>query len=198
MKTAESRPDKSFDLDLIYCRLGTPRIDYTEAAWKDLATILCNQDPNDVIFDTGLHRIFRYRRQGCKSAVFQTFWYKVAEGLRAQHAAGMCTPELLLKLCNLYSMGKSPTMKRHHRCVKFEMVLRELILLDVMEGMSGWLPSRLATYAQFLVSCSDSNTHTLPNYVVERIELMAPQFRANHIFQIAHGLETRHWNTDHR
>lgn len=195
MKAAESRPDKSIDLDLIYCRLATSRIDCTEAAWKDLTTILCNQDPNDVIFDIRLHRIFKDRRRSCKSAIFQSFWHKMAEGLRAQHSAGTCTPQLLLHLCSLYCVGKSPTSNRNHRCIKFEMILRELVLLDVMENVSGWLPNALATYAQFLISISDFNNTTLPNYIVERMELMAPQFKTNQIFKIANALETRQQNT---
>lgn len=90
LKTAESRPDKSIDVDLIYCRLANPLIDYAEAAWNDLDTILCKQDANDC------------RRQGCKSALFQAYWHKVAEGLRAQHSAGACSSNLKWYCGNWY------------------------------------------------------------------------------------------------
>lgn len=191
METAESRPDKSFDLDLIYCRLATSRHDHTEAVWNDLAKILHNQDPNEIVFDVRLHRIFKDCHPSCKSTVFQAIWHKMAQGLQAHHAAGTCTPQLLIDLCKLYSTGQCRSTNRYYRCGKFEMVLRELVLLEVKNGVSGWLPFPLATYVQFLVSSSDRITHMLPNYIVERVEQMAPQLRTTHIFKIVNGLEAR-------
>lgn len=196
LKAAESRPDKSTDTDLIYCRLGHSLPDRAEAAWEDLAALINERSANDIIGDKCLYAIFKDRRHGCKSSTFQRFWLKIADSLRVQHTNDSCTPQLLFRLCNLYCITKSPTSNRNHRCIKFETLFREMILLDVCHGLSGWLPSVIASYAEFLISCSDTNIITLPRYFVERIEQMSDQFRTSHVVRIAISLDIRQRNAD--
>lgn len=195
LATAESRPNKSVDTDLIYCRLGHTLSDYNEMAWNDFAAII-NERRTDILNDENLFAILKDRRNTCRSSIFQNFWHKVAENLRAQYSAGTCAPETINRLCLLYCGTKSPTANRNHRCAKFERILRELILLDVSQGLSGWLPRTIAAYAQFMVGCSDGSIITLPKYFVERIEQMTPQFRAKDIARIGHGLQIRQRNED--
>lgn len=196
LEAAESRPDKCVDTDLLYCRLSNGLSEFSESAWNDVASIINERTAAEILDDANLFTILKDRRYTCRSSIFQIFWHKVAENLHAHLATETWQPETINRLCSLYCVTKSPTGNRNHRSIRFERILRELILLDVNQGLSRWKPSSISLYSEFMVSCADGNIATLPNYFVERIEQMQSQFRTKDIGRISKGLRSRQYSDD--
>lgn len=196
VKTAESRPDKSTDLNLIYCRFSKQLPEQSEKVAKDLLTLIENLDTNGIMTNDNLFIVLKNKRYMNAKEIYQKYWEKVADDLARINANDQ---ELDLKLSNIsyqYCLMQKSLVNRS-RSHKFESILRELALLDVKFGVSAWKPNRLTRLSTFIIgfACDSTSGYvTLPEYFVRTIEENAHQFGFKEVIDIATGIEFFHRN----
>ncbi|XP_055311762.1 uncharacterized protein LOC129574190 isoform X2 [Sitodiplosis mosellana] len=196
VKAAESRTDKSTDLDLIYCRLSKYLPDHLESVSRDMLTILANSGSENTIKNDQLFAILKHKRYISVKDIYKKYWEKMTEDLANISTQALDIDFTLSTLSYRYCLLQKGLASRY-RCQKFESLLKELVLIEVKYGISAWLPHRIANMATFIIGYANDpifDQITLPEYFVKKIEEMAPQFTANEIIDISIGIETFHRN----
>lgn len=191
---AESRLDKSNDLNLLFCRHYKQLPENSKVISKDLLTILKDMDAKDIIKNDVLYTILKNNRFTFPKEMYQVYWDKVVQDLLNINANDLQMDKILAKIAFRYcAMQKG--MTQNYRNPKFEALLKELTLIEMKYGVSAWKPYRLSRLATFLIgfACDASNDFvTLPESFVEKIEQMAPQFRFPETVDLSNGIEYFH------
>lgn len=193
VKEAESRPDKSTDVNLIYCRLSKQLPDHSAKVSKELLTIVKNMDAKGTISNDTLFTILKNKRNINAKDIYERYWEKVVVDLAAINTNDLEIDSILSSLAYRYcSMQRGLASK--YRNQKFESLLRELALIEIKYGSSAWKPHRVAKLSTFLIGyATDSSDYvTLPEYFVKKVEEMAPQFTFKEIIDISTGIEQFH------
>lgn len=196
VSAAESRSDKSTDLNLIYCRFAKTTPENLESVSKDLLNIIENLDAKNIIKDYNLFMVLKNKRLISAREVYQKYWDKVAEDLSSIDIHALDIDNVLATLAHRYCIIQK-SMLNKYRCKKFESLLRELSLIEIKYGTSAWKPNRISKLATFLIGCAydpSSEYITLPEYFVRKVEKMASQFTVNEIVDISIGIECFHRN----
>lgn len=195
VKAAEARPDKSSNLDLIFCRLSKYTPDHLEEVSQDVLKIVKHLDPKGIIKNDQLFAILKSKRFISTKDIYQKYWAKVAEDLASINTQALDIDSTLSSLSYRYCLLQKGMTSRY-RCQTFESLLKELLLIELKYGTSAWLPHRISTFATFIIGyANDQFDHiTLPEYFVKKIEEMAPQFSVKEIIDISIGIECFHRN----
>lgn len=196
VNTAEARPDKSTDVNLIYCRFAKQLPEHSEIVSKDLLAIVQNLDAEGIINNDVLFTILKNKRYIHAKDIYQKYWDKVVIDLASKNTNDLEIDSILSNLAHRYcSMQRGSTSK--YRNQRFESLLRELALIEIKYGSSAWKPHRLAKLSTFLIGyAADPLTDyvTLPEYFVKKIEEMKLQFTFKEIIDISSGIEYFHRN----
>lgn len=196
LETAESRHEKSTNIDLIYCRLSRHMPDHSEKVSHDLLTLIENMDVGTMIGNDKLFWMIKTKRYINAKDIYRKYWEKVADDMKALESNAVDI-DLTLSTLSYHYCRIQKGMFTKYRCTKFESLLKELALIEIKYGVSGWKPNRITKLGTFLIGCAyDPATDyvTLPEYFVKKIEEMAPQFTINEIVDISIGIETFHRN----
>lgn len=193
-KTAESRSDKSTDLNLFYCRLCKHLPKHSEAMSKELLSMLKRIDAKDIIKNDLLYFVIKMKRYIYSKEIYQVYWDKIVQDLLNINTNDLEMDAILAHLAYRYcAMQKG--MTHTYRNQKFETLLKELALIEIKYGASAWKPYRMSRLATFLIgfACDSSNDFiTLPEHFVVKIEQMAPQFSFREIIDLSNGIEYFH------
>lgn len=187
---AERRPDKSKDLDLIYCRLAKLTPDHLDKVSREMLTIVNKIDARNIIQNHQLFSILKNKRYISAKEIYHKYWDKTFDDLTNINIQGD-TDATLATLCFRYCLLQRGITSRH-RNPKFESLLRELTLIEIKYGASSWKPNRLAKLSTFIIGYAHDPTIdqvTLPEYLVRKIEEMSPQFSVNDIIDLSIGIE---------
>lgn len=193
-ETAESRNDKSTDLNLLYCRLCKHLPEHSNAVSKDLLSLLKSMDAKDIIKNDVLYVVLKSKRFIYPKEIYQVYWDKVVQDLLNINTNHLEMDKILAQIAYRYcAMQKGMTQK--HRNPKFETFLKELTLIEMKYGVSAWKPYRLSRLTTFLIgfACDLSTDFvTLPEHFVAKVEQMAPQFGFNETFDLSNGIDHFH------
>ncbi|XP_031637600.1 uncharacterized protein LOC116350029 [Contarinia nasturtii] len=151
VETAESRPTKSTDLNLIYCRLARKTPENLENISKDLEKIIENLDSKDIIKNKILFWVLQKKQDNSMRNNFRMYWSKCAEDLSRINNQGLQIDSILCELSFRYCLVQKRTNHRF-RCRTFESLLRELTLIEIKHGVTQWKPSHLASLSTFIIA----------------------------------------------
>lgn len=194
LKTAESREDKSTDIDLIFCRLRNQLPEYIESACNDMSKLLEQTKFDNIIQNEKLYSTFKHKRCLSQKQIYQNYWDKVMDNLSAMDTNAPDFERTLCELSFRYCITNKGTANSHFRCPRFESLLRELILIDVKYGTSAWLAKHISCFSTFIIGYADHVYNTLPEYFIKKIEQMAPQFSITDVMEISLGIVNCHRN----
>lgn len=189
IEEAESRPDKSTDMNLIYCRLSKFTPDHLDKVSNELFAIVEKLNSKDIISNSKLFSILRNKRYISKKEIYHKYWQKNFEDLSDVNIQAMDIDVTLSTLSHRYCFLQRGMTSRY-RNHRFESLLREFILTEVKYGASGCKPNRLAKLATFIIGYAHDPTTDnilLPEYFVRKIEEMGPQFSVNSVIDISSG-----------
>lgn len=193
-EAAESRIDKSTDLNLLYCRLCKHLPEHSNVVSKDLLSILKRLDAKDIIKNDVLNTVLKSKRYIYPKEIYQVYWDKVVQDLLNINTNDLEMDAILAQIAHRYcAMQKGMTPK--YRNPKFESLLKELALIEMKYGVSAWKPYRLSRLATFLIGFAcDLSTEfvTLPEHFVVKVEQMAPQFSFRETIDLSNGIEHFH------
>lgn len=191
---AESRSKNSTDLNLLYCRLSKQLPDHSVAVSKDLLAILKRMDAENIIKNDVLYVMLKSKRYIYPKEIYQVYWDKVVQDLLGINANDLEMDAILARLAYRYSaMQRGMTPK--YRNQKFEVLLKELALIEINYGATAWKPHRICKLSTFIIgfACDLSTDFvTLPEQFVTKIEHMAPQFSFSEIIDLSNGIEHFH------
>lgn len=196
VKSAESRSEKSTDLNLVYCRLSKQLPDHLDVVSKDLLTIIENMNFNGIMNNEVLYILLKKKRFTNMNEIYRKYWDKVTDDLVHLNANHSEMDAILSNISSRYCLIRKGS-NNQLRYPKLESILRELALMEIKHGVSGWKPNRLGRLATFLIGFAhDPSTDyvLLPEYLVQKIEEMSTQFNIKEIIEISTGIEYFHRN----
>lgn len=192
LKYAESRADKSTDIDLLYVRTSSYLPAQVEEVSKDIKEICDRTDSKDIIKNTKLFKIVKYAKRISKT-MHNNYWNKLTTDLQTLSPYQPNFEHTLSELCHGYAIGVDHAMNSFgKRCENFESTARSLVLNEIKYGVSRHQPALIARYASFIISFSNDRDSTrwgvLPEYLTRRIEEQSAQFGIYDVSCIANGL----------
>lgn len=196
VNAAESREDKSTDIDLIYCRLSKPMPEHSERVSKDLLNLIKDVQSKGIIKNDIFFLVLKNRRYISAKDIYHIYWEKVADDMTSTDPMTADEDQILSTLSYRYTLIQKGILNKY-RCKKFESLLKELALIQIKYGLSAWKPNQLSKLATFLIGYAyDPTTEyvTLPDYFVRKVEEMASQFTVNEVIDISMGIENFHRN----
>lgn len=198
VKEAESRADKSTDLDLVYTRSASHLPNDIEQIAKDIDEIVNRTHYSGIRKNEALYRTIKYAKY-VKRSTYINYWDKVTTDLSAMNPYADDFYHVLSELCYRYISFNSFLGVDGKRCEQFETVTRMLVLNEIKYGISGYRPDLLARFASFIIGYANNKISThgwgiLPEYLVQKIEEMSPQFNFQSLIDISFGVQNCYRN----
>lgn len=180
---AESRPNKSGDIHLIYCRLFKPVPDNSGHAMKDLLAFINRLDGKNILNNDTLYAALRanpyHSNNTLLKDVYHQYWHKVSRDI-----SDALNGEVTLSfVCHqYYKLNRTSPIK--YRSRNLESLLNELSLMEIKHEHFTWKSRQFAKLATFVITFSD----VIPEYFMNKFEKMAPQFTTKEVMDICYSL----------
>lgn len=193
LEVAESRPDKSTDINLLYCRSSTHLPDEVQKISAELLNYINGLDSKNITKNTVLSALFKYKRHLHMNEINQIYWKKVTDDITIR-IASMSNREsdaILSSYSNRFCLSNK-RMIHGTDCAEFQTKFSELFKMNMVYGTASLTPHQLSRLAMFILSYASSGSHNfsmITDDFVEKIDRMAPQFSINEIIDIASGLD---------
>lgn len=190
---AESRPNKTTDINLLYCRSATYLPDDVKKVSADILAYIKSIDSKDIIKNKTLNLLFNFKRHLDISEIMEVYWKKVAEHFSLLNLTESELHSTLAILTNRYCLSNKTLNVETNSYYEFH----KSIIDDIFHGSASVLPRLMSRHAKFILSYAPRDVNHFATYCeqfTEKIENMAPTFNANDIIDIAAGLDQCYQN----
>lgn len=191
LEAAESRPDKSTDIHLLYCRSATHLPDEVEKVSAEISHYIDLFDSKDITKNAVLTAILMQRGHLNLTKFNQIYWKKVANDLSMKFRTLRETDTILAILSSRYCLLKQ-RFGHGSLCPEFEVKFGELAIMDIKYGTASLIPYQLANLARFVLNLASTHANgieMISESLVRKIERMAPQFSIHEINSISSGVD---------
>lgn len=140
-----------------------------------------------------LYRALRISKISERS-ILDRYWEKITKEIEAEHLDQnrILAPNSYLDNLRHNYVYFNNNLAGTYRYKPFEVLLIDIYMNDIKYGMSGILPYKLARAASFIIAYNSvkQDDTLMPDFVLDKIESMADQFRSTDCLALSKGLET--------
>lgn len=142
--------------------------------------------------DAILYRALRILRIS-NTKILDQYWGKITNELQSDHQQEnrMLPPKPYVdNLQHNYTYFNN-NLGGTYRCPQFEQLMVDIFTNDIKHGISGINPSKFTRAASFIIAFGNTKegSDRIPDFIVDKIESMADQFRTSDCLSLSRGLQ---------
>lgn len=182
LSIAEERFKNRVNLELLYCCSITQ--DPEKADTLTPYILKCIDENDEIGSSNYFFQIVRAFR-GHTDLILHKYWNKIAQQLQACDKTTESFSNLLNRVSYQYSF-----FDHGHESKHFEQITSELIMKDIENGLSKFIPKKIANYSTFLLGIGYFHMNDRSrNDFIQKIIDMREQFTSYDILRISRGLQ---------